>query len=166
MTHEQKVRPNNTTSPVLRRALRKAGIERLIKEIRTGKNATYVRINWIDQEDLEDAHSATAVAEALRPLWMDGATRVMVIYGGTVMIDRDGWWKTLPNTAEGVAQLEEEEREQNDRLLAALAEGKKVRGCDCFSRVEYQPSKEDPRRPWVKWSGTRFTPWQVYVGRT
>lgn len=165
MPSERKVRPNDTRSVVLRRVLRKAGIENLVKEIRTGRNATWVRIAWTTPEDLETETSANAVAEALRPLWMDGDTRVKVVYGGTVYIDRENWWKTLPNTPEGVAQLEAEERELNEFLLTAVGEGKKVRACTCFSPVEYAPSKDDPRKPWVSWTDRRFTPWQVFATR-
>jgi hypothetical protein len=154
-------KPNDATARYLRRYLRKADVEGLVKEILTGKDFTVVRIDFADEHDVENEISARKVAAVLRQMWHDGDTRVTVQYGGAVSIARKDWHLTMPNTAEGLAQLEEAEQERNEQLLAELSEGKQVRTADCFTTVVYKPTPEDPRRPWVKWSGKRFTPWQV-----
>lgn len=158
--------PNDATARYLRKYLKKAGVEHLVKRINTGKEHTIVRIDYGDEYDIDNEISAQKVAEALRPMWHDGDTRVRVIYGGAVTIDRKGWHRTMPNTAEGIAQLEIAENERNSQLLAALAEGHDVRAT-CYSKVEYQPDPAHPREPWVKTlSGNRCNPWAVHVYRT
>jgi hypothetical protein len=154
-------KPNDATARYLRRYLRKADVEDLVKAIHTGKDFTVIRIQFADEYDVENEISARKVADALRPMWHDGDTRVKVQYGGAISIAREGWHLTMPNTAEGLAQLEEAEQERNEQLLNDLANGKQVRTVECFTTALYKPSPEDPRRPWIKWSGKRFTPWQV-----
>ena len=163
----EKIRPYNTTARTLRPILRAAGVEGLVKKFGTGKNTTYIRVNWVDEEDLHEAISAKKIAEVLRPLWMDGNSRVHVLYGGCVVVHRDGWWKTLPDTPEARAQLKAEEDERNEALLAKIAEGGKIRACDCFSSVTFEPDEREPRHPWVKkghfgFPDERFTPFEVF----
>lgn len=158
-------RPNDATARYLRRYLKKAGVEGLVKKINTGKEFTFVHIAWASEYDIENEISARKVADALRPMWHDSDTRINVVYGGTVTIARKDWHLTMPNTIEGITQLEEAENERNQKLLAALAEGHDVRA-ECYSPATFSPSPEEPRKPWVKWSGTRLTPWQVHVYRT
>lgn len=166
----EKIRPFNTTARTLRPILRKAGVEHLVSKFGTGKNTTYIRIKWVNAYDLQEAVSASKVAEVLRPLWADGKTRVRIVYGALVAIDRKGWWKTLPDTPEARAQLKAEEDERNTILLAALEEGKRIRACNCMSSVEFQPTNDDPRRPWLKkplfgFPPERFSPFEVYLCR-
>ena len=172
MTEQQpeKIRPYNTTARTLRPILRAAGVENLVRKFGTGKNATYIRIRWVAEEDGDNMDAANAVAEALRPLWLDGKTRVHVLYGGTVIVWRKGWWKTLPDTPEARAQLNAEEDERNEALLAKIAEGGKVRACDCMSSVTFEPDESDPRHPWLKkghfgYPDQRFTPFEVFFCR-
>jgi hypothetical protein len=163
----EKIRPYNTTARTLRPILREAGVESLVRKFGTGKNATYIRIRWVAEEGGDNMEAANAVADALRPLWLDGATRVKVLYGGTVIVWRKDWWKTLPDTPEARAQLKAEEDERNQALLTKIAEGGKVRACDCLSSVTFQPVEDDPRHPWLKkgdfgFPDQRFTPFEVY----
>jgi len=166
MTATKRVpRPLDATSRYLRQYLKKAGVEQFVAKIATGKDFTFLRLTRVDREDFEDETTANKVADALRPMWHDGDTRVKVLHGRTVAIVRKGWHRTMPNTAEGIAQLEKAEKERNEQLLAALKEGHDVRA-ECYNRVTYAPSETDPRKPWVKWTGARLTPWEVNIYRT
>lgn len=69
---------------LVRSTLKAAGLGDLVEQVTSGRHTTYVRLVWAKTSD----DKAAQVAEALRPLWSDGAERVSVLYKGTVTIRR------------------------------------------------------------------------------
>lgn len=90
---------NNTTARTIRPVLRAAGLEGKVESVTTGRNFTYVRLDWREPDAAQRAATAQAVIAALRPLWNDGEQRVRELipgYGYTVVISRARWYATTP----------------------------------------------------------------------
>jgi hypothetical protein len=110
--------PNNTTARTIRPVLRKAGLEGAVERITTGRNYTYVRLDFRPDKAQRVANS-DAVLAALRPLWNDGETRVTELLPGdgyVIIIRRKGWYRTEPAVTESSADLA--------RLLRIIADGR------------------------------------------
>lgn len=138
----------------VRARLKEVGLEHLVEAVTSSKSYTRVRLEW---DEGSTRATAEQVAEALRSLWHDGAQRVRVLYGGLVLIEREGYFRTVPNTPEGLAALYEAERERNDLLRAEPV----VMSSD-YSTVHWSPDERFPRQPWEDRLSRRFTPFEVY----
>lgn len=78
-----------STGPVpranlVRTVLANAGLGQHVRQVTSGRRNTWVRLPY--NATNEDADQ---VAAALTPLWTDGKRRVLKLYSGAVVIDRD-----------------------------------------------------------------------------
>ena len=151
----------NATSPVnpraktIRTTLKAAGLADHVRKVTSGNKRTYVRLEYaVNGGDV----AANAIADALRPLWTDGAQRVRVLYGGLIIIERDGWYRTHPDTPEGRAARAAAEDDRTAGLLAAGTEWSNRE----HGSVRYQPDEAHPREPWVDRSDRRWSSLDVY----
>lgn len=141
--------------------LKRTGLHAAVERVTSGRRRTAVHLKWDGDPQVRET-TAHRVAEALRQLWHDGDRRVQIWCSGLVTIDREGYYRTVPHTPEGLAALARHNAERNEALRAAQAQGRQLI-TSSFACVEWAPAEGDPHHPWRDVHGDRFTPDEVFL---